>query len=294
MNILFPHCGSAATGEGLGLLGMKERVLLIGGKIEICSMPGLGTRVGIRIPLQIAEADAMHKKKVLIADDHALVREGIAAFLKLCDDVEVVAEASDGLEALEKAAKFRPDIVIMDINMPKLGGLETTVEMKKLHPNIEGAGTDPVRGPGVHRAVPQGRRLGLSAEEGGGQRSDSCAPGRGPGRTLPLFVGRIGGRGRISARPDRKDECEDPYEKLSDREKQVLKLVAEGYTHKEVADMLNISVKTVIAHQTNIGEKLGIHATGRLDQICDPERDHQDRWIERQGAGKKKSPPRRA
>ena len=79
----------------------------------------------------------MHKKKVLIADDHALVREGIVAFLKLCDDIEVVAEASDGLEAIEKTNKYHPDIIIMDINMPKLGGLETTVEIKKMYPHIK-------------------------------------------------------------------------------------------------------------------------------------------------------------
>ncbi|HSQ78755.1 MAG TPA: response regulator transcription factor, partial [Nitrospirota bacterium] len=79
----------------------------------------------------------MLKKKVLIADDHALVREGIAAFLKLCDEVEVVAEASDGVEALEKTARFRPDIIIMDINMPKLGGLEATIEIKKLYPDVK-------------------------------------------------------------------------------------------------------------------------------------------------------------
>jgi len=79
----------------------------------------------------------MHKQKVLIADDHALVREGIVAFLKLCDDIEVVAEASDGIEAIEKAKKLRPDIVIMDINMPKLGGIEATIEIKKMHPDTK-------------------------------------------------------------------------------------------------------------------------------------------------------------
>ncbi len=79
----------------------------------------------------------MHKKKILIADDHALVREGIAAFLRLCDDVEVIAEASDGIEAIEKTNKYLPDIIIMDINMPKLGGLETTIEIKRMHPDIK-------------------------------------------------------------------------------------------------------------------------------------------------------------
>ena len=78
----------------------------------------------------------MSKITVLIVDDHALVREGIVAFLSHCDDIEVVAEASDGLEAMEKVNKFNPDVVVMDIAMPKLGGLEATIELKKLKPDI--------------------------------------------------------------------------------------------------------------------------------------------------------------
>ena len=78
-----------------------------------------------------------NKIRVLIADDHALVREGIVAFLKFTEDIEVVAEAADGLEAIEKALKFRPDIILMDISMPKLGGLEATVEIKKTDPSIK-------------------------------------------------------------------------------------------------------------------------------------------------------------
>src|SRR4030067_2637240 len=79
----------------------------------------------------------MSTRRVLIADDRALVREGIAAFLKLCDDIEVVCEASDGIEAIERAHKFKPDVILMDIGMPKLGGLEATVELKKTAPNIK-------------------------------------------------------------------------------------------------------------------------------------------------------------
>ncbi|MCL4536010.1 MAG: response regulator transcription factor [Nitrospirae bacterium] len=77
----------------------------------------------------------MSKIKVLIADDHVLVREGIAAFLKTCDDIEVVAEASDGIEAIEKTGRLHPDVVVMDINMPRLGGYEATIEMKKINPD---------------------------------------------------------------------------------------------------------------------------------------------------------------
>ncbi len=80
----------------------------------------------------------MSKIRVLIADDHALVREGIGALLRLQqNDIEVVGEASDGIEAIEKAAKLRPDIVLMDISMPRLGGLEATIELKKSNPEIK-------------------------------------------------------------------------------------------------------------------------------------------------------------
>jgi DNA-binding NarL/FixJ family response regulator len=199
------------------------------------------------------------KKKVLIADDHALVREGISAFLKLSDDFEVIAEASDGIEAIEKTAKYHPDIIIMDINMPKLGGLEATIEIKKMQPDAKvlvltqyedkeyisrflKAG---VSGYLLKKAVGSDLITGLKAISRGELYLYSSIATEVVTRYLHGGVG---------------SDMEDPYEKLSDREKQVLKLIAEGYTHKEMADMLHISAKTVIAHQTNIGEKLGIHS----------------------------------
>ena len=205
----------------------------------------------------------MLKKKVLIADDHALVREGIVAFLKLCDDIEVIAEASDGLEAIEKTAKYHPDIIIMDINMPKLGGLETTVEIKRMYPHIKvlvltqyedreyisrflKAG---VSGYLLKKAVGSDLIAALKTIMRGELYLYSSIASE-------VVAGYLHGGKQV--------DSENPYDKLSDREKQVLKLVAEGYTHKDVADMLTISAKTVIAHQTNIGEKLGIHTRAGL------------------------------
>lgn len=206
----------------------------------------------------------MHKITVLIADDHALVREGIAAFLKLQEDIEVVAEAADGLEAIEQVKKYNPDIVLMDIAMPKLGGLEATVELKKINPGIRilvltqyddkeyisrflKAG---VSGYLLKRAV--GSEL-LSAIR---------AVNRGEFYLFSSIASNVVA-GYLGKEKDA--AMEDPYEKLTDREKEVLKLIAEGYTHKEIADMLAISAKTVIAHQTNIAEKLGIsHRAGLI------------------------------
>ncbi|MGE5751887.1 MAG: response regulator [Nitrospirota bacterium] len=205
----------------------------------------------------------LHKMKVLIADDHALVREGIVAFLKLCDDIEVVAEASDGIEAIEKTKKLHPDIIIMDINMPKLGGLETTVEIKRMYPDIKVLVlTQYEDREYISRFLKAGVSGYLLKKAVGSDLITALkAIGRGElylysSIASEVVAGYLGG--------DKRVDVENPYEKLTDREKQVLKLVAEGYTHKEVADMLGISVKTVIAHQTNITEKLDIHTRAGL------------------------------
>jgi len=205
----------------------------------------------------------VHKKKVLIADDHALVREGIVAFLKLCDDIEVIAEASDGIEAIEKTNKYRPDIIIMDINMPKLGGLETTIEIKKMHPHIKVLVlTQYEDREYISRFLKAGVSGYLLKKAVG---SDLITALKTIGRGELYLYSSIATEvvaGYLQR--EKHADSENPYDKLSDREKQVLKLIAEGHTHKEVADMLNISAKTVIAHQTNIGEKLDIHTRAGL------------------------------
>jgi len=205
----------------------------------------------------------VHKKKVLIADDHALVREGIAAFLRLCDDIEVIAEASDGIEAIEKTNKYRPDIIIMDINMPKLGGLETTIEIKRMHPDIKVLVlTQYEDREYISRFLKAGVSGYLLKKAVGSDLITALnAIGRGE---LYLYSSIASEVVAGYLQGEKKIDIENPYEKLSDREKQVLKLVAEGCTHKEAADMLCISVKTVIAHQTNISEKLGIHTRAGL------------------------------
>jgi len=205
----------------------------------------------------------VHKKKVLIADDHALVREGIAAFLKLCNDIEVIAEASDGLEAIEKTARHRPDIVIMDINMPKLGGLETTIEIKKMNPHIKVLVLTQYEDREYIARFLKAGVSGYLLKKAVG--SDLVAALKAISRGELYLYSSIASEvvaGYLQG--DKPGDAGDPYEKLSDREKQVLKLVAEGHTHKEAADMLGISAKTVIAHQTNIGEKLGVHTRAGL------------------------------
>ncbi len=204
----------------------------------------------------------MSKTRVMIVDDHALVREGIAAFLKMSADIEVVGEAADGLEAIEKAKKLSPDIILMDIAMPKLGGLEALVEIKKICPAKVLILTQYEDKEYIKRFLKAGaagymlkRAVGLdlltaikAIADGEAYLHPSIAAS-----VIDEYVGS-----------NKNKASEDPYEALTDREKQVLKLIAEGHTSKEIADILGISAKTAVAHQTNLSEKLDIHTRAGL------------------------------
>jgi DNA-binding NarL/FixJ family response regulator len=206
----------------------------------------------------------MPKIRVLIADDHSLVREGIAAFLRLSDDIEVVGEASDGIEAIERARKARPDIVLMDIGRPKLGGLEATVELKKTDPDIRIIVlTQYDDREYISRFLKAGVSGYMLKKAVGSELVNAIrAVHRGEFYLFSSIASEVvdGYLGKHK----KTVEQVDLYEKLTDREKQVLKLIAEGHSHKEIASLLNISAKTVIAHQTNLCEKLDIHARAGL------------------------------
>lgn len=198
----------------------------------------------------------MPKIRILIADDHSLVREGIAAFLRCADNIEIVGEATDGLEAIEKARLTRPHIVIMDVAMPKLGGLEATIEIKKIDPGIRVLVlTQYDEREYISRFLKAGvSGYLLKRAVGSDLMSAITAIMAGETYLYPAIASKVvdGFLNKESL------STQEPYDLLTDREKQVLKLLAEGHTHKEVAEMLSISPKTVIAHQTNLCEKLGL------------------------------------
>ena len=203
------------------------------------------------------------KIRILVVDDHALFREGIKALLSRYDDLEVAGEAADGKDAIDQATRLHPDIVLMDIAMPGLGGLEATLELKKISPEIKilvltqyadqeylyrflKAG---VSGYVLKRAAGADLVSAIrSVQRGGTFLHPDVAP--------TVIEGYLGGL--------QPPEEEDIYETLTDREKQVLKLVAEGKTNKEIADILSISVKTAMAHRANTADKLGIHNRAEL------------------------------
>lgn len=204
----------------------------------------------------------MPRIRILVADDHALVREGITAILRLHEDLEVAGEAADGKEAIQKAMKLRPDIVLMDIAMPGLGGLEATIEIKKTHPEIKILVLSQYDDKEyVNRLLTAGVSGYILKHAVGTDLVTAIrAVARGESYLYPAITSSL-----IDDYLSGRDvSLTDPYERLTDREKQVLKLIAEGRTHKEIAGLLDISAKTAIAHYTNVQEKLEIRNRAEL------------------------------
>jgi DNA-binding NarL/FixJ family response regulator len=198
----------------------------------------------------------MSKIRVLLADDHAILREGVRALLALSDDIEVVGEAVDGQRAVEATRQLDPDVVVMDIAMPGLGGLEATLEIKKagLRSKILILSQYEDR-EYVRRLLKAGVSGYLLKKSAGAELANAIRAVYRGGLVLDPEVARTAMEDSGPASPG----GGDPYETLTDREKQVLKLVADGLANKEVADVLGISVKTAMSHREKVMEKLGLH-----------------------------------
>ncbi len=198
----------------------------------------------------------MSKIRVLIADDHAILREGVRALLQLQPDMEVVGEASNGTEAIEQVGKLDPDVLLMDIAMPGLGGIEAALELKKQARRtrilILSQYEDREY---VRRLLKAGVSGYVLKKSAGAELANAVRAVHRGGLVLDPEVARTAMEEANPATPG----AADPYDALTDREKQVLKLVAEGKSNKEVAEVLGISVKTAMSHREHVMEKLGVH-----------------------------------
>ena len=198
----------------------------------------------------------MSKIRVLIADDHAILREGIRALLQLQPDIEVAGEASDGKEAIEAVERLDPDVVLMDIAMPGLGGIEAALELHKLGKRAKVLVLSQYEDREyVRRLLKAGVAGYVLKKSAGSELANAIRAVHRGGLVLDPEVARTAMEDAGQAAPGQAD----PYEALTDREKQVLKLVAEGRSNKDVAELLGISVKTAMSHREHVMEKLGVH-----------------------------------
>ena len=202
----------------------------------------------------------MNKIRVLIADDHQVVREGLSAVLKMKEDIEVVGLAKDGVDAVEKARQLLPDVVLMDISMPRMNGVEATREIKRENPHIgvvvltmydeEDYIFDLVKAGATGYLLKDADSTQIAKAIRAVAHGESLIHPTVASKILTEFSLLAQGKGR---KPGRLEHD------LTDREITVLRLVAEGKTNKEIANDLDLSEKTVKNHVRNIFHKLHVY-----------------------------------
>jgi two-component system response regulator NreC len=198
--------------------------------------------------------------RVLVADDHTLVRRGLVSLLAESGECVVVAEAADGLEAVEKAHASRPDVALIDLTMPRLSGLEAIRRIHKEMPEVQL----------LALTVHEEDEYVLPAVRAGASgyliKDSAVSELLAAVRALHAHQGYFGPQAaRVLAQQHRQPAAiEDPYGRLSPREREVFHLVVDGRTTKEVARILGISVKTADNHRYRLMEKLGVHNTVEL------------------------------
>jgi two-component system, NarL family, response regulator NreC len=198
------------------------------------------------------------KIHILLADDHAVVRQGFKMILAAQPDMEIVGEAGNGREALDLAGQLQPDVIVMDVAMPELNGIEATRRMADLSPRSR------VLALSMHKDSVYVREI-LRAGARGYLLKDSItsdllaavrAVARGEGYLSPGVSDAV--------LNDYRRHVTDPIDLLTSREREVLQMIAEGKTNKDIATVLNLSVYTVDAHRGHIMEKLNLHSVTDL------------------------------
>jgi two-component system, NarL family, response regulator NreC len=205
----------------------------------------------------------IEKKGVLITEDHTLIREGLRSLLSSHPDLEVVGEAADGREAIRQVEKHSPALVLMDLSMPRMGGVEATRAIKRKWPGIKI----------LALTVNDSEEFVLAALQAGAdgyilkdsshaeliQATRSVLAGKrvlSPGISEKVIEGYLAGK--------KAGSIQSPWDTLTQREREVLKLIGEGNKSKDIADYLCISLHTVEKHRSNLMEKLNLHSVSAL------------------------------
>jgi len=205
----------------------------------------------------------MKRIRVLIADDHGIVRKGLRLQLEQNDIFEVVGEAAEGREAVRMAEQLAPDVIIMDIAMPNLNGIQATAQIVKKQAEIGiimlSMYSDETYITRTLAAGAKGYLLKESAEVDLADAVRAVAQGR------PFFSPAIANTLLEDyMRQLQQRGLQDSYDLLTDREKEILQLLAEGKSNKEIATMLNISPNTVETHRTRLMQKLNLHSSAEI------------------------------
>jgi len=205
----------------------------------------------------------MKKVRLLVADDHKIFRQGIKKLLEEEPDLQVVGESADGRETVKKATELKPDIVLMDIAMANLNGLEATKQIKKVLPEVKVIMLTMHKNEEYVLQSFQAGASGYILKEGAVEELVSAIRSISADKS---FLSPTVSKTLVDAylRKMETGKTETPFDLLTDREREVLQLIAEGYTNREVAKQLFISVKTVEAHRAHIMQKLNIHDIAKL------------------------------
>jgi DNA-binding NarL/FixJ family response regulator len=200
----------------------------------------------------------MRKTRILLADDHAVVRQGFKMLLSAQPDMEIVGEAANGREAVDSAESLRPDVVVMDVAMPELNGIEATRRLAASAPHTRVIALSMHKDSVYVREILRAGARGYLLKDSGAEDLVSAirAVAKGESYLSPAVSNAV--------LDDYRRHVTNPIDLLTSREREVLQMLAEGKTNKEIAGVLNLSVYTVDAHRGRIMEKLNLHSINDL------------------------------
>ena len=215
----------------------------------------------------------MDKIRIILADDHELVRSGLVKILEVHKDLQIVGEAGDGLEAVEQTKKLKPDVLIIDLSMPRLSGIDATKMVRKECPDVAVLVLTMHQNEQyvyqIFNAGAAGYILKESSKEELASAIRTVAKGE---KYFSSRISEIMVKSYLRKGSGREESASmgliDSTDVLTSREKEVLSLIAEGFSNQEISAKLFISPRTVDTHRTNIMQKLDIHSTASLVQYA--------------------------